>query len=203
MIQTIITWLVDTIGTLGYLGIFILMFIESSCFIPLPSEIVIIPAGYLASKGEMSFMLVFLCGTAGSLVGALANYYIAYKFGRALLLKFGRYFFFKPEHLDKIEAFFGNHGEISTFNGRLIPGVRQYISLPAGLAKMNIAKFSIYTTIGAAIWIFILTLLGYLIGENEELIHKYLTYVIIAALIAIFILTIIYIIYKKAKVKTL
>lgn len=199
MIQSIITWLVDTIGTLGYFGIFILMLIESSCFIPLPSEAVMIPAGYLSSKGDMNFALVLLSGTLGTLSGALINYFIAYKFGRTLLLKFGKYFFFKPHHLDAIEIFFKKHGEISTFNGRLIPGVRQYISLPAGLAKMSLAKFCIYTTLGASIWMFVLTLLGYIIGENQDLIHEYLTYLIIAALIVVIILTIIYIYYKKRK----
>ncbi len=200
MLEAIISWLVQTIGTLGYFGIFVLMFVESSCF-PFPSEIVMIPAGYLASKGEMNFLLVFLSGVAGSLTGALANYFIAYKFGRALLLKFGKYFFFKQEHLEKMEIFFKKHGEISTFNGRLIPGIRQYISLPAGLAKMNLAKFSIYTSLGAGIWVFVLTLLGYLIGENEELVNEYLTYIIIAALATVFVMTIIYILFKRKKSK--
>lgn len=200
MLEAIISWLVQTIGTLGYFGIFVLMFVESSCF-PFPSEIVMIPAGYLASKGEMNFLLVFLSGVAGSLTGALANYFVAYKFGRALLLKFGKYFFFKQEHLEKMEIFFKKHGEISTFNGRLIPGIRQYISLPAGLAKMNLAKFSLYTSLGAGIWVFVLTLLGYLIGENEELVNEYLTYIIIAALATVFVMTTIYILFKRKKSK--
>jgi membrane protein DedA with SNARE-associated domain len=199
MFEAITSWLVQTIGTLGYFGIFVLMFIESSCFIPFPSEVVMIPAGYLASKGEMNFLLVLLSGVAGSLTGAVVNYFIAYKFGRVLLLKFGKYLFFKPEHLEKIEVFFRKHGEISTFNGRLVPGVRQYISLPAGLAKMNILKFITYTTLGATIWMFVLTLLGYLIGENEALVNQYLAYIVIAAIIIVLILTIVYILFKRKK----
>lgn len=199
MINSIITWLVDTILAWGYFGIFALMFLESSCFVPIPSEVVMIPAGYLAYEGKMNFFIVLLCGTMGSLFGALCNYFLAYKFGRPFLLKFGKYFLFKPRHLSKIEAFFSKHGDISTFNGRLIVGVRQYISLPAGLAKMNIFKFSLYTTAGSFIWMLILTLIGYFIGKNKEIVQQYLTIAIVVAFIFVIFLTIGYVIYKKRK----
>ena len=151
MIMEIIDWIVSTVGSLGYPGIFILMMLESS-FVPFPSEVIMIPAGYLASKGEMQIVIVILCGIFGSLVGALINYYLAVWLGRPFLLNYGKYVMFKEEHLYKMETFFQRHGHISTFTGRLIPMVRQYISFPAGLARMNIPMFCFYTTLGAGIW---------------------------------------------------
>ncbi|MDR1285298.1 MAG: DedA family protein [Campylobacteraceae bacterium] len=191
MIETISLWLTQTIGSFGYIGIFILMAIESSIF-PLPSEIVIIPAGYLAYQGEMNYFLIVICGTLGSLAGACFNYYLAFKLGRTLLLKYGKYIFIKPYHLEKVEIFFNRHGEISTFSGRLVLGVRHFISLPAGLARMNLTKFSFYTILGSFIWVNILALLGFFIGENEELIQKYLWYIIIALIILIIIIAFFY-----------
>lgn len=179
----IINWIVSTVSSLGYPGIFFLMLLESS-FFPFPSEVIMIPAGYLAFKGEMHIVIVILCGVLGSLAGALLNYYLAVKLGRPFLLSYGKYFFFKEEMLLKIENFFFRHGHISTFTGRLIPGVRQYISLPAGLARMNLAVFSFYTSFGAGIWVIILTLLGYYIGENETLIKEYLRQIIIILIIS-------------------
>ncbi|MEK7843517.1 MAG: DedA family protein, partial [Pseudomonadota bacterium] len=153
----IIDWIVRTVGGLGYPGIFIMMFLESS-FVPFPSEVVMIPAGYLAYKGEMNLVLAILAGTLGSLTGALFNYYLAVKLGRPFLLHYGKYVMFSEASLRKMEDFFARHGHISTFTGRLIPVVRQYISLPAGLARMNLAVFSFYTSLGAGIWVTILAL---------------------------------------------
>lgn len=183
MITDIITWIVSTISSLGYLGIFILMMIESS-FIPFPSEVIMIPAGYLASKGEMNMLAVIGCGILGSLVGALINYYLAIRLGRPLLLEYGKYVMFKEHHLLKMESFFARHGHISTFTGRLIPMIRQYISIPAGLARMNLPVFCFYTSLGAGIWVIILSLLGYFIGENETLIKEYLRDIIIALVLS-------------------
>ncbi len=192
----IVNWVVSMVGSLGYIGIFIMMFLESS-FFPFPSEVVMVPAGYLASKGEMSLSLAVIAGIIGSLSGAIFNYYLAKNFGRSFLLKYGKYLFLKEDSLDKLERFFKNHGEVSTFSGRLIPGVRQYISLPAGMAKMNLAKFSLYTSLGAGIWVVILTLLGYYIGENEAIIKEYLKYITIAAVTFIALVIAIYIWFKK------
>lgn len=160
----LIHFIVDTVGALGYMGIFLMMFLESS-FFPFPSEVVMIPAGYLVYKGSMDMSLALAAGAAGSLAGALFNYALALYFGRAFVLRFGRYFFFSERSMSKMEGYFLRHGEISTFLGRLIPGVRQYISLPAGLARMNLWRFSIYTTLGALIWITILAVFGFYIGE--------------------------------------
>lgn len=181
MLHDIIDFIVQTVGNLGYIGIFLMMFLESS-FFPFPSEVVMIPAGYLAYKGEMNLFLAILAGIAGSLAGALFNYYLALRFGRKFITKYGKYVLIKEETMQKMEDFFAKHGHISTFSGRLIPAVRQYISLPAGLAKMNLLKFSIYTSLGAGIWVLILALLGYFIGHNQALIAEYLRIIIIAIL---------------------
>ena len=198
MLHDIVDFIVQTVGSLGYIGIFIMMFLESS-FFPFPSEVVMIPAGYLIFKGEMNIYIVLFCGIAGSLSGALFNYFLAVKFGRKFLVKYGKYFFISEETIIKMEVFFKSHGHISTFSGRLIPAVRQYISFPAGLARMNLATFSIYTTLGAAIWVVILTLLGYFLGDNQALIKEYLRYIIVTVLFLLAILGFWY--YKKIKNK--
>jgi len=198
MLHDIVDFIVQTVGSLGYIGIFIMMFLESS-FFPFPSEVVMIPAGYLAFKGEMNIYIVLFCGITGSLFGALLNYFLAVKFGRKFLVKFGKYFFIKEETIIKMEDFFNTHGHISTFSGRLIPVIRQYISFPAGLARMNLLTFSIYTTLGAAIWVMILTLLGYFLGDNQALIKEYLRYIIVTVLFLLVILGFWY--YKKIKNK--
>ena len=167
-----IDWLVATIGAMGYPGIFILMAMESSVF-PVPSELVMPPAGYLAQKGEMNAVVAIFWGTVGSLAGAYANYFAAQYLGRPLLLKYGKYVWITEEKFAKVEAFFHKHGEISTFIGRLLPVVRHLISLPAGLARMHHGKFAFYTVAGAAIWVTVLTYIGYVIGANQELIMRY------------------------------
>mgnify|MGYP000524088267 CR=1 FL=1 len=184
MLHDMVNYIVDTVGALGYMGIFFMMFLESS-FFPFPSEVVMIPAGYLAYKGEMNIYLAILAGVSGSLAGALFNYYLAIKFGRTLLIRYGKYVFIKEKTIIKMEEFFNKHGAISTFSGRLIPAVRQYISFPAGLARMNLLLFSIYTSLGAAIWVIILATLGYYLGENQTLIKEYLRYIIATILFLI------------------
>ena len=196
MLTSIVNLIVETVGSLGYLGIFLMMFLESS-FFPFPSEVVMIPAGYLAYKGEMNMFIAIAVGILGSLAGALFNYYLAVKFGRKFLIKYGKYFFIKEPTIVKMEEFFKSHGHISTFSGRLIPAVRQYISFPAGLARMNLFVFCIYTSLGAGIWVIILTLLGYFLGGNEALIKEYLHTIIIVILVLLAILGIWY--YRKTK----
>jgi len=196
MIHQLAQTIVGYIGDIGYFGIFLLMFLEST-FFPFPSEIIMIPAGYLAFKGEMSIYIIILVGILGSLVGALFNYYFALKFGRKFIISYGKYFLVSPKTLDKLEEFFTKYGDISTFSGRLIPGIRQLISLPAGLAKMDMKKFLLYSGLGSGIWVIFLTILGFVVGENQDLISKYLKDATIIALIFIAIITIIYIIKRK------
>jgi len=198
MMHEIINWIVQTVGALGYIGIFIMMFLESS-FFPFPSEVVMIPAGYLASQGEMNLYVAIGVGILGSLTGALFNYFLASKFGRAFLLKYGKYLFLKEDSLEKLENFFEKHGHISTFTGRLIPGIRQYISLPAGLANMDKLLFSIYTALGAGIWVILLALLGYFLGNNQALIKEYLHQITIATVAIIVIILAIYFWIKREK----
>jgi membrane protein DedA with SNARE-associated domain len=190
MIHNAIMWLVDTIGASGYTGIFLLMAMESS-IIPVPSELVMPPAGYLASQGRMELWAAILAGTVGSLVGAYANYFAARHLGRPLVLKYGRYVLMPPEKFLKVEAFFTEHGEISTFIGRLLPVIRHLISIPAGLSGMNHLRFSLYTLLGAGIWVTILTMIGYVIGQNQALVlawaHRALWGVIAASALLVFV----------------
>jgi membrane protein DedA with SNARE-associated domain len=157
---------------MGYPGILLLMAMESS-IIPVPSELVMPPAGYLAYQGQMNMALAILCGTVGSLVGAYANYFASHYLGRPLILKYGKYVLIPPDKFERVERFFLQHGEISTFIGRLLPVIRHLISIPAGVAGMNHVKFSLYTLLGAGLWCTILTLIGYVIGENQQLIMQY------------------------------
>jgi membrane protein DedA with SNARE-associated domain len=202
MIHDIAAFLVDKIGDMGYWGIFFLMFLEST-FFPFPSEVIMIPAGYLAYQGEMNLYAAICVGILGSVAGALFNYYLAMHFGRSFLLKYGKYFFIKEETLDKLESFFQKHGELSTFNGRLIPGIRQLISLPAGLARMNLIRFTFYSALGAGIWVVVLIALGYLLGSNEALISEYLHTATLIALVSVVFITIFYIIRHKRREKIL
>ena len=175
--EAIVNWIVEAVGAMGYAGIFFMMFLESS-FFPFPSEVAMIPAGYLAAKGEMSLAGAFLAGAGGSLAGALFNYVLGHRLGRAFLIRYGRYIFLSPQTVDKVERFFEKYGPASTFWGRLLPGIRQYISLPAGIGRMPLASFSLYTFLGAGIWCAVLLALGYIFGEHEAQIKAVLHYLI-------------------------
>ncbi len=166
-------------ANMNYTNITLLMTVESS-FIPFPSEIVIPPAAYVASKPEsdLNIFLVVLFGTLGAIIGALINYYLALWLGRPIIYKFadsklGHLCLLSSEKIKKAEDYFNNHGKVSTFIGRLVPGIRQLISIPAGLAKMNLGSFILYTTLGAGIWNCILAFIGYLAHGQADLINKY------------------------------
>lgn len=191
MIIEIAAWITSVILKLNYFGIVLLLAIESS-FIPLPSELIMIPAGYLVFKGYFNIYVVIICGTIGSILGALFNYWLADKYGRQFIHKNAKYLFTTKEKLEKIEKFFLRHSAFSTFFGRLIFGVRHYISFPAGLAKMDIKKFILYTGLGAFIWVSILTYLGYKLGQNLDLAKTYLHQVTIYMVLAILLIGIIY-----------
>ena len=196
MLHDIIDFIVSSVSSWGYAGIFVMMFLESS-FFPFPSEVAMIPAGYLAHKGEMSLALAFISGTLGSLLGAIFNYYLCYFFGREIILKYGKFIGITHEKMDKFEAFFNKHGEISTFNSRLIPGIRQYISLPAGLAKMNIFRFCLFTTLGAGIWCAVLLGVGYFLGSNPD--KQTLLTITITLLTVVAIISAIYILKQRKR----
>lgn len=157
----------------SYWFVFIFMIIESS-FIPFPSELVVPPAAYIAAnRGDMNVFVIILVATAGALVGALVNYYLSLWLGRPIIYSFadsrlGRACMVTPEKVKKAEDYFDRHGSFSTFIGRLIPVIRQFISIPAGLARMNIFKFMIFTSLGALLWNIILASLGYWLGKTVQ-----------------------------------
>lgn len=196
----VVTFLVDTVGRLGYAGVILLMALESS-FIPFPSEVVVPPAGYLASLGQMNIFLVILSGVIGSILGSLLNYWIAYRFGRDFLLKYSKYFFINEEKFARFEVFFNTHGEITTFVGRLIPVIRQYISFPAGLVRMNLKKFIFYTGLGAAIWCTVLAYVGYFVGNNIDIIKENIDHIMYFIFPALILLVIIYVVIYKYRKK--
>ena len=196
--QAFVDFVLNLASDLGYAGIVLLMTLES-CFVPFPSEVVMIPAGYLASKGEMNAVVAVLCGVLGSILGALINYFICYFWGRAFVLKYGKFVGINEQKFAKFEAFFNKHGEFSTFTCRLLTGIRQYISMPAGLAKMNLARFVIFTALGSALWVSILVALGYFVGENEELIKVYLHEILIAIIAFIIVASGVYLLYLRKK----
>ncbi|MCD8553810.1 DedA family protein [Seleniivibrio sp.] len=200
MLDTFVQFVLNAVHNMGYAGIVIMMALESS-FVPFPSEVVVPPAGYLAAQGKMNIYLVVISGVTGSIIGALVNYYLAVFMGRALLVKYGRYLFMPVERLDKMENYFKVHGEITTFVGRLIPGVRQYISFPAGLASMNMPKFIFFTSLGAGIWVVILAILGYFVGNNIELIKSNLHPITIITLCVLTVIVILYVIWHKKRRK--
>ena len=191
---------------MNYATITVLMTIESS-FIPFPSEIVVPPAAYIASQpgSHLNIFLVVLFATIGAMLGALINYFLAIYLGRPLVYKFadsrvGHFFLLSKEKIMDAEIYFNKRGKTSTFVGRLVPGIRQLISIPAGLARMNIPNFLLYTFIGAGIWNAILAFLGYILHGQQDLINKYsheLSYVFLALVV----LFIVYVVVKQSMKK--
>ncbi|MDE6436543.1 MAG: DedA family protein [Muribaculaceae bacterium] len=199
------------VNNASYLFVFIFMVIESS-FIPFPSEVVVPPAAYLAiQKGDMNIFVVVLVATAGALVGALINYVLSLLIGRPIVYAFadsrlGHACLIDRAKVEKAEKYFDEHGAASTFIGRLIPAVRQLISIPAGIARMNIWLFMIFTTLGALVWNGILAALGWWLAQTVSLdqlydaVEKYNSYLTIAGFILL-ALCVIYILYNAFKTK--
>jgi len=173
MLDSFVQWLLDLFRGMGYPGIVVLMAVESS-ILPLPSELVMPPAGYLAAKGEMNIALAVACGVLGSILGALANYGLALWLGRAFFLRLGKYVLITERALDRSERYFAAHGEISTFLGRMLPVVRHLISIPAGVARMQLGRFVLFTGLGALVWCSILSWIGWFIGRREDVILEVL-----------------------------
>jgi membrane protein DedA with SNARE-associated domain len=171
-------------ANLNYFTVALLMAIEST-FLPLPSEVVVPFAAYKAAQGQLNIFGVIFFGTVGALCGSLINYFLAKYLGRPLVYKFadsavGRVFLLSKEKVEHAENYFIRNGKTSTFIGRLVPGVRHLISIPAGLAKMKLRDFILYTFVGAGIWNIILAIIGYYLYEVREEIFPYLGYILLA-----------------------
>ena len=196
--QSVFEWYM---ANLNYFTVALLMAIEST-FLPMPSEIVIPFAAYKAGQGELNVFLVVLFGTIGALCGSLINYALAYYLGRPVVYrlaesKFGKVFLLSREKVQHAENYFLKNGKTSTFIGRLVPGIRHLISIPAGLARMNLRDFIIYTFVGAGIWNIILAMIGYYLYEMREQIYPYLVHI----LIAMGVIFVAYLFYKNWKNK--
>src|SRR5919202_2563961 len=199
ILKPLVDFITLFISNLGYPGIFSLMVLESA-LIPIPSEIIMPFSGFLASTGALDPLSIILAGSFGNLVGSVATYYFGLKIGRAFIIKYGRYIFFKRQQLELTEHLFQRYGEKISFIGRLLPGIRTYVSLPAGIGKTKFIKFAVYTFAGSIIWSLILTYMGMQLGSNWKSIEKYSLFLDIAAVIAI-VSVILWFIYNLRKSK--
>lgn len=201
LFQTLFDWYM---ANLNYFTIALLMAIEST-FIPLPSEVVVPFAAYKAAQGDLNVFLVVLFGTIGALSGSLINYTLSYYLGRPIVYAFaesrvGKIFLLSKEKVQHAEAYFIKNGRTSTFIGRLVPGIRHLISIPAGLAKMNLRDFMLFTFVGAGIWNIILAVIGYYLYEIRDQIFPYIEY-ILYFLGFVFVIYLIYAIRKNNRKK--
>ncbi|MBL4930731.1 DedA family protein [Clostridium paridis] len=201
MIEFIVNWAIFVLGKLGYFGVFLLMGLESAC-IPIPSEAILPFGGYLASSAyegtRLSLPLVIIIGTLGGTAGSIFAYYLGAKGGRPLVEKYATKLRLSKSHLEMSDNYFNKYGEKIAFFSRLLPIIRTFISLPAGISKMNFNKFVIYTFLGSLIWSIILGYAGYIMGENWEVIRSWLhiaDYIVIAAVLVF----IVYVFAKKRK----
>ena len=170
----LVNFIISLISSLGYLGIFVLMVLESA-LIPIPSEIIMPFSGFLVQQGKLDFTSTVLAGSIGNLVGSILTYYLGKTIRRELILKYGRFVFVRESHLEFAEQLFQKHGSKISFVGRLLPAVRTYVSLPAGIAVTPFKKFIVYTFFGSVIWNVFLVYVGMQLGENWENIDKYST----------------------------
>lgn len=170
--EIILHFATNLISSSGYVGVGLLMAGESM-ILPIPSEAVMPFAGFLIFQSKFSFVLVIVISTLGSIVGSLISYWIGRYAGRAFIDRWGKYFLLNHHHLDATDRFFARNGEKTVFISRFIPVVRHLISIPAGIGEMNIKKFLLYTTIGAALWNTFLAYLGFRLGESWNIIQQY------------------------------
>jgi len=189
----------STISTFGYGGIFFLMMLESMV-LPVPSELVMPFAGFLIEKGSFTFLYVIIASTLGSITGSLIFYYIGKTGGHTLVERYGKYVLINHDDVKKTEEWFNKRGELTIFFGRLIPVIRHLISLIAGIGKMNVKKFTLYTIIGAALWNAILTYLGFVLGQHWEEVNQY-TDQISLVIVILLIGFIVYFAYRHIKKK--
>lgn len=185
ILQPLISWITQTIGDYGVVAVFMLMLLESMGVL-IPSEAISPFAGFLASQGKIALTWAVAAGVLGNLTGSLVAYFIGLWGGRELWTRYGRFVGVREHHLDTAEKWFDKYGEVTVFVSRMLPGVRTFISFPAGIARMSLVKFTAYTLAGCVPWVFALTYFGYILGENWESIGSalhYLDYVVAAALV--------------------
>jgi len=175
ILKPVVDFVISIISNLGYAGVIILMVLDSA-MIPIPSEIILVFSGYLVTTGTFDPISIILAGSFGNVVGSILTYYFGLKFGRLFILRFGKYFFVKEHHLEYTEKLFQKYGDKISFLGRLLPAIRTYISLPCGIAKMNLFKYSIYTFFGSIIWNTMFTYIGMQLGSNWQDIDNYSIY---------------------------
>ena len=193
LLKPLIEFIISFIGQVGYGGIFFLMILESA-LIPIPSEIIMPFSGFLSSTGRLDPFLVTLSGSLGNVVGSVLTYYLGIRVGRKFILKYGKYILFRKEHLAITENLFRRYGDKISFAGRLLPGIRTYVSLPAGIGKTEFKKFVMYSFAGSLIWNSILLYVGMNLGRNWKNIDKYSIYLDVAAVlsVAVFIVWFVY-----------
>jgi membrane protein DedA with SNARE-associated domain len=172
MLEWIEHFITESLGDYGYQAVFVLMVLESA-LIPIPSEVTMVFGGFLASRGRLDFFWVGLLGTLANVVGSWIAYWIGLRGGRPLVERWGKYVFLRPHELDRAEAWFERHGEMAVFVGRLLPVVRTFISLPAGVARMNFTRFTLFTFLGCLPWTFALAWAGLALGDNWETVLRY------------------------------
>lgn len=194
LFEVITQFVTDIILQVGYPGIFILMALGSACT-PMPSEVVMVFSGYIAQQGKLNFWLVGIVGTLGGLAGSIVTYYIGYYGGRPIMEKYGKYIMIEKHEIDLADRWFAKYGDRAVFISRLLPIIRAFISLPAGITRMNFTKFIVYSLVGSLPWVFVLTYLGIILGNNWNMLEHYWIYVDIATVLGIFAF-IVYVGYK-------
>ncbi len=196
LVTDFLHWWVGVVDQLGYLGVLIMTFIDAT-IIPMPIEATLIPVGYLVDQGRMSFIPALIVSVIGTVGGSYANYWLAQHFGRRLLLRYGRYVLLNDERMRKMETFFAAHGAISVFTGRLVPGLRHYIALPAGLARMKMRTFLIYSALGSVVTSSMLIGVGYMIGASKEMVAQYMPWIKVGAVILVIPVVVAYVIVHR------
>jgi membrane protein DedA with SNARE-associated domain len=196
--DVVTTFVLDMVTQIGYPGVLFAMFLVFS-FFPLPSQLVLIPGGYLAFQGEMNLFLLILSGSIGGMLGAHFNYWLANKVGRKFIIKYGKYVLISEDSLNKIDHFFVRYGKFSISVGLITPGIGQLISLPAGLAKMDKRNFFFSALFGAVTWNSMMVLLGYFFGEYQSTIMSQFHWILIGLFLVIALFTTIYFYIQKRK----
>jgi len=203
MLEQFIDWLLNGLLNLGYPGIIVLMAMESTV-LPIPAELVMPPAGYWVAKGQMDATAAVVSGVVGSVLGSLVTYGLAHMLGRPLVRRYGKYVFISDKALERSERYFGAHGEISVLLGRMLPVVRHLISIPAGLARMSLPAFVIYTGLGASLWCSVLVGIGYVLGKSEGVLRQaevrhYVTRAFLILLPLLAVVTVLYVLRRRRR----